>query len=122
MKIRLCLLAATTTLVLAGCGQKSDQQAVNPPATNAASTEGNPVTAPADYLRGISKGKQSADKTIDTAALNKAIQLFNVDNGRNPKDLNELVTEKYIPLVPTPPYGTKLEYDASAGAVKVVKQ
>lgn len=60
--------------------------------------------------------------SIDTNALTKAIDLFNVDKGRNPKDLNELVAERYIPMVPKPPYGTKLSYDAASGRVSIVKE
>ena len=48
--------------------------------------------------------------------------MFNVEKGRNPKDLDELVTEKYLPKLPAAPYGMKLVYDAAAGKVKVVKQ
>ena len=48
--------------------------------------------------------------------------MFNVQKGRNPKDLNELVTEKYIGEIPAAPYGMKLDYDANSGAVSVVKQ
>ena len=59
---------------------------------------------------------------MDTTSLNQAIQMFNVDKGRYPKDLNELVAEKYVPKLPAAPIGTKLEYDATAGKVKVVKQ
>ena len=48
--------------------------------------------------------------------------MFNVEHGRNPKDLNELVEEKLIPRIPDVPRGMKLDYDAAAGKVKVVKQ
>jgi hypothetical protein len=48
--------------------------------------------------------------------------MFSVENGRNPKDLNELVEKKFIPKVPDAPRGMKLEYDATAGTVKAVKQ
>jgi hypothetical protein len=113
------LLAAASLLV--GCGQQPDKPAGSAAGTNA-STGGSVATAPADYLRGLADGKHSADKTVDTAALNKAIQLFNVDKGRNPKDLNELVKEKFIPSIPTPPYGTTLKYDADAGTVTIVQQ
>ena len=111
-------LTAATSLFLAGCGEKS-----NPPTqtTNAASS-GSVLTAPVDYLAAAAKAQQSAVKTVDTTSLNKAIEMFNVDKGRFPKDLNELVAEKYIPILPTPPFGTKLDYDATAGKVKVVKQ
>ncbi len=112
-------LLPVPALLLAGCGDNSNPPAT-PVATNAAAASGNPLNAPADYLRGLSSGKQSAVKTVDTTSLDKAIQLFAVDRGRNPKDLNELVQEKYIPQIPDAPYGMKLVYDANAGTVKVV--
>src|SRR6266571_8659876 len=118
MKI-FCLSVLTVTL-LVGCGEKSDKPA--PGATNAANTGGSPLTAPVDYLRAAGKAQQSAVKTVDTTSLNQAIQLFNVEKGRNPKDLNELVQEKFIPQIPAAPYGTKLVYDAGAGKVSVVKE
>ena len=68
------------------------------------------------------KNQQAAVKTIDTTSLDQAIQLFSVQNGRNPKDLNELVEQKFIPKIPETPFGTKLVYDASAGTVKIVNQ
>jgi len=105
-------------LLLLGCGEKSDKQ--GSVATNASS--GNPLNAPADYLRAVGKAQQSAVKTVDTSSLNQAIQLFNVDKGRNPKDLDELVKEKFIPQVPAAPYGYKLVYDAGTGKVSVVKE
>jgi hypothetical protein len=61
-------------------------------------------------------------KTVDVASLNQALQLFNVQEDRFPKDLNELVEKKYIPKIPDAPYGMKIVYDAKAGNVKVVKQ
>src|SRR5207249_11706605 len=119
MKI-FCLSVLAVTLLL-GCGEKSDKPA--PGATNAAgSGGGSPLTAPVDYLRAVGKAQQSAVKTVDTTSLDQAIQLFNVEKGRNPKDLNELVAQKFIPRIPDAPYGTKLVYDAEAGKVSVVKQ
>ncbi len=118
MKLRLSLSLAALA-VLAGCGGKTDSTAS---ATNSAATGGNPLEAPADYLRAVSKGQQNAVKTVDTTSLTKAIQLFNVDQGRNPTDLNELVQKKYIPQIPPAPVGMKLVYDASAGTVTVEKE
>lgn len=106
-------------LLLAGCGQKGDKPAA---ASNTTTNSGSLLTAPVDYLKSAADAKHSAVKTIDTTSLDKAIQLFNVDQGRNPKDLAELVDKKYIPKVPEPPYGTKLVYDAVAGTVKVVNE
>ena len=118
MKTRYCICIAAA-LLLAGCGEKADKAA---PSTNATSSAVSPAGAPAGYLGGLAKGQQNAVKTVDTASLNQAIQLFNVDKGRNPADLNELVQEKFIPQIPPTPYGMKLDYDATAGTVKVVKQ
>ena len=113
-----CFLSVVTGLLVAGCGETNSPSGQT---TNAAAGE-NPLTAPVDYLDAVGKAKQSAIKTVDVTSLNQAIQMFNVDNGRFPTDLNELVAEKYIPKIPAAPYGTKLEYDATTGKVKVVKQ
>jgi hypothetical protein len=108
------------SLLLAGCGEKSDKPASG---TNTTSSSGSsPLSAPADYVGALGKGQQSAIKTVDTTSLKQAIQLFNVDNGRNPKDLNELVAQKFIPKIPEAPYGMKIQYDPASGNVTVVKQ
>jgi competence protein ComGC len=73
-----------------------------------------------DYIGAAAKAKQKTVKTIDTASLDQAIQLFNVEKGRNPRDLNELVSEKFIKEIPAAPYGTKIDYDANSGRVRVV--
>jgi hypothetical protein len=108
-------------LVLAGCGGDS-----KPPAqaqtTNASTSGGDLLTAPVDYLAAAGKAQQNAVKTVDTTTLNKAIEMFHVEQGRYPKDLNELVDKKFMPKIPAAPYGMKIEYDATAGTVKVVKQ
>lgn len=113
-----CLFPLALAALLVGCGKEttpSDQS------TNAA-TSSNPLDAPGQYLGGLAKGQQNAVKTVDTTSLNQAIQLFQVDKGRYPKDLNELVSEKFIPKIPEPPAGMKITYDASSGTVKIVKQ
>jgi len=112
------LVPIALAVLLVGCSKES-----NPPtqATNAPSS-GNPLDAPGEYLGGLAKGHQSAVKTVDTTSLNQAIQLFQVDKGRFPKDLNELVSEKFIPKIPDAPAGMKIVYDTNAGTVKVVKQ
>jgi hypothetical protein len=118
MKTLFCSCLAAS-LFLLGCSGSSDEPA-RP--TNATAAGSSPLSAPADYLGALGKAQQTAVKTVDTTSLNQAIQMFNVENGRNPKDLNELVEKKFIPRIPAAPYGMKLEYDATAGKVKVVKQ
>jgi hypothetical protein len=114
----LFLLPLVLAGLLVGCSKESAPPA---PGTNT-TTSGNPLDAPGQYLGGLAKGHQSAVKTVDTTSLNQAIQLFQVDKGRFPKDLNELVTEKFIPRIPDAPAGMKIVYDTNAGTVKVVKQ
>src|SRR5438309_10128736 len=112
-------VSLATGLLLFGCGEKSDKPAT---ATNAPASGSSPLTAPVDYLGALGKGQQKAVQTADVVTLKSAIQMFNVDKGRNPTDLNELVKEQYIPRLPAAPYGMKIVYDATAGTVKVVKE
>jgi hypothetical protein len=110
-------ITASLAVLFVGCNKESTP----PPQTTNAPASGNPLNAPAEYLGGLAKGQQSAVKTVDVSSLNRAIQLFQVDKGRFPKDLNELVTEKFIPRIPEPPAGMKIVYDANSGTVKAVK-
>ena len=118
MKARF-LLSIAALAFAAGCGEKSGSTG---PTTNAAASDGSVVTAPVDYLNAVAKGQQSAVRTIDTTSVTKAIELFQVDKGRNPKDLDELVQEKFLAKIPETPAGTKLDYNPATGEVKVVKQ
>ncbi|MGA2801810.1 MAG: hypothetical protein ABSE97_05510 [Verrucomicrobiota bacterium] len=127
MKMSFLVLIAAG-LFLAGCGNgNSGKQAktTNSTATPTNATvnynTGNPITAPVDYLGAVAQAQKYAVKTIDVSYINQAIQLFNAQEGRLPKDLNELVPN-YVGKLPKPPYGTKLVYDAATGTVKVVKQ
>ena len=101
------LVAASALALLTGCGEKpaSQSQSVNPADVN------NPLV----------NAKRTADKTIDVSYLNQAIQLFNVQEGRNPKTLEEL-TPKYVAKLPDPPLGYKLKYDDTKGEVSVVRE
>src|ERR1039458_2737233 len=100
MKTLFCFSVAAS-LILVGCGESSDKS-VQP--TNGAASGSSPLSAPADYVGALGKAQQTAVKTVDTTSLNQAIQMFGVENGRNPKDLNELVEKKIIPRVPDAPY------------------
>jgi hypothetical protein len=106
------LLIASSSF-LAGCGDSSKKTAQ---AVNAVS---NVVDAPLNYVGAVVQAEKHAQKVIDVSYLNQAIQLFNAQEGRYPKTLDELVPN-YIGKLPETPYGTKLDYDATAGTVKVV--
>src|SRR5579859_5047055 len=99
-------------MILTACSQKSDTPVA---ATNSSSTASSPMNAPAGCLGTLAKGQQTAVSTIDTTSVDKAIQLFSAENGRNPKDLNELVQQKFLSKIPETPFGTKLVYDPVSG-------
>jgi hypothetical protein len=108
-------MLVAAALVLGGCGK---EQSSPPPAAPAAAAP----SAQAGYLGTLVKGQQVAIKAIDVTSLNEEIRLFNVQEGRNPKDLNELVTKQYLGALPNPPAGMKLVYDATEGKVSVAPQ
>jgi len=119
MKSAYCLICLVAGVVLAGCG-KDDK-----PATNTTTVQSAPAApAPAapggnSYLGAMVNAQQAAIKTVDVTSLNEEVQLFNVQEGRFPKDLNELVTKQYIGKLPPAPAGKKLVYDAVQGKVTV---
>ena len=106
-------VALVAGVLMVGCGD------------NGSKTSGTPAASPAsssDYLSTITKAEHSAVKSVDVSALTKAIQMFQVEQGRLPKDLDELVSMKYIPKIPEAPAGQKIVYDANAGTVKITAQ
>jgi hypothetical protein len=90
------------------------------PGTNAAANATNADNVP--YYGAMIKAQRNAGVTSDLATLKPAIEQFQVDKGRFPKDLDELVQEKYISKVPAAPYGMKVDYDPATGTAKVVPQ
>ncbi len=106
-------------VLVTGCGESSTTKKTGD--TNAASAT-TPASAPADYLGAMGKAQKSAEKVSDVASINQAIQAFKAENDRNPKDLNELVQEKYLPRIPDAPYGMKFTYDPATGVVKAVRE
>jgi hypothetical protein len=124
MKISLLFLMCASAF-LASCGGSgsSSSSATNSLASNAPAKYNldNPATAVPNYLGTVVQAEKSSVKTIDVSYLKEAIQQFNVQEGRYPKNLQELVPN-YVAKVPAAPYGYKIVYDASDGTVSVVKQ
>ena len=118
------LISVAAGLLLAGCGNNNSSphpQGTNTSQTTNTTDSAHPAAPSGGYLGALMQADRYAVKTIDVSYLNQAVQLFNTQEGRLPKDLNELVPN-YVGKMPVPPYGTKLVYDATAGTVKVVKQ
>jgi hypothetical protein len=118
MKTIVALLSVT--LLLTACSKDGSSSSSQTNATPAASE--NPLDAPARYGSALARGQKLAEKTVDVAALTKAIEMFQVDKGRLPKDLNELVAGGFIRQIPPAPSGMKIVYDPNTGAVKMQPQ
>lgn len=108
-------ISIAAAALLAGCGNKSGSSAQGTNSVNKA-TNGF-----GGYVKSLGEAQKTADKTIDVSYINQAIQLFNVQEGRNPKNLQELVPN-YVAKIPDAPYGYKIAYDPVSATVKVVQQ
>ena len=113
------LIILAGALVVVGCGKEQTSAPPPAPATPAPNTV---AAGGGGYLGSLVRGQQVAVKGIDTASLNQEVQLFNAQEGRLPKDLNELVTMHYLGKLPDAPAGMKLNYDPVQGKVTVVPQ
>jgi hypothetical protein len=100
------------TLLSSGCGK---------PRTPSDATEGaqkgtaNPAVAPLDYLSAQGKAKQAAIRVVSLAEVTQAIQKFQAMEDRNPRDLNELIQERYLQALPEAPRGSRLAYNPETG-------
>jgi hypothetical protein len=105
-------------LLFIGCGKKPKAQPQA--AQTATNSSGNPLNAPAEYLGAAVRARQTALKTVGTVNLQQTIRTFQGQEGRSPRDLNELVSAKYLSVLPTPPMDMKFDYNPANGEVKVV--
>ncbi len=117
MKTRILSLSVLA-FVLAGCGHK--EAAPPAPDTNSASSGGNPITAPVDYLGAVNQAQKHSVKVVDTVQVQQAIQQFQAAEDRFPKDLQELIKEGYLAKLPELPRGYNYQYNPTNGQIKAV--
>jgi hypothetical protein len=115
----LVFAAVACLFLFPGC---KDKKAATASTESSDTSSGNPLTAPADYVAALGKAQKQAQKTLSTVGLDQAIKTFYNDEGRLPKDLNELVTKGTIGQIPPPPRGMKYDYDSKTGIIKVVPE
>ncbi len=120
MKSACCLTFLVAGLVVTGCGKHDNSSTTTTTVTSVNNSQ--PPPAANGYGATLVNAQQAAVKTVDLTSLNEEVQLFNVQEGRFPKDLNELVTKEYIGKLPAAPIGMKLVYDATQGKVTAVRQ
>ncbi|MBI1841379.1 MAG: hypothetical protein HYR88_11090 [Verrucomicrobia bacterium] len=114
--LALALLLTLSALSFVGCGDKSSEPA------KSSTSGGNPLTAPVDYLGAVAKSQKTAGNKLSTVNLKQAIQSYQAQEGKLPKELQDLVKAGILPSLPTPPQGMQFSYDAKTGDVKVVAQ
>lgn len=73
--------------------------------------------AAADYARNLSNTEKKAAEFSGLETLNKAVQQYQVIEGRFPRTLDELVASRYLPKLPPAPRGKRFVYDSKAGEV-----
>jgi hypothetical protein len=112
------LLLTALSLAAAACNKKPESQ--QSLLTN--NNSGNPITAPVDYLGAVNQARKTAVRKIDLASLQNAIQLFNGQEDRFPRDLNELAQKHYIQSIPELPAGSRFVYNPATGELRVVRQ
>ncbi len=108
-------MALLAAVLVAGCNKNNGGSA-------GTSTVSQVATAPVNYVGTLVTNQQIATKTIDLTALNQEVQLFNVQEGRYPKTLDELVEKQYMGRLPVAPAGSKIVYDPAQGKVTLVFQ
>ena len=112
----LLLPALALTAALTACSPDPKPEAKKEPSKLGE----NPVAAPLDYIAASGKAQKASIGRLEMAKLIDAIQKFEAGESRPPKDLDELVTMKYIAAIPPSPAGMKLEYTATDGSFKFV--
>ncbi len=105
-----------------GCGSKDESPPSNKPAqTKPASTSNNSVlAAPVTYIETVIHTGETTKGKLELITFQKAIEAFQLEEGRNPASMDELVQKLYIKTIPQPPAGQTFSYDAEKGVVKLV--
>lgn len=96
-------------LLVTGCSQ-SRSRAIAP--------EGEPK----DYRKMVERVRERKENRNRMYMLQDGINRFQVELGRTPTNLYEMVRFRYIEGIPQPPKGMTYAYDADRGTVRIVRQ
>jgi hypothetical protein len=128
----------TTGLLMVGCGDKenaastplnasevsadTNSQSLGVTAsTNESVIAESPQADPTNQLSSPVRSGRRPARTLESVALEKAIQRFNIQEQRFPKDLEELVTKGFVSALPENPPGGRYVYDPTNGQLLLVR-
>jgi hypothetical protein len=112
----LVIVAGLSAAATLGCGQRDTGEAEEPPQD----VEAQSRNIGDQYVRGILGAGNKAQGTVAVTSIEKAVEMYRLQNGRNPPSLDALVSEGFLPQKPKAPPGKTFEYDAAAGTVRLV--
>ena len=75
---------------------------------------------PANYVRGALESGDKAKGKLGIVTLERGIKTFQIQEGKNPASLQQLVKKGFVSSVPPAPVGKKYSYNAKTGKVKIV--
>jgi hypothetical protein len=108
-------------VVFAGCSADKPEPASDEAAEKTEEIGSNPLLAPVEYLGATARAKTSSQAKIALAPIQQAIQMYQVENGSFPPNLNALVQGGQIRALPALPQGSTYQYNPSTGAVSVTR-
>ncbi|HDN97698.1 MAG: hypothetical protein DRP67_04510 [Candidatus Omnitrophota bacterium] len=83
------------------------------------SEELTPLNAPAKYGETLGRALKKAEGLKEVIYLRNKINTFQIEEGRYPNSLEELVEKGYIDEIPRPPKGMEFVYDPKTGSLEV---
>ncbi len=136
MKRLLLVALMPLAALLPGCG-KGDQSSPSSSSASAGATNAAPGLAATavnvvtnqqqsagamleQYGHTLATAKKKALTKTDLITVDRAIQSFQADRGRNPSSLEELIQEGFLPKLPDLPLGKKYSYNPQSGEVDMV--
>jgi|ERR1051326_4727161 hypothetical protein len=123
MKSLLASSLAAIAIVFLGCSkseQSPNSSSPNQPAATATNQPDSTGQALEKYGHTMATAKKNALTKTDLITVDRAIQAFQADRGRNPESLDELITEKFLPKLPDVPKGKAYSYNPQTAEVKIV--
>jgi len=95
--------------IFSGCNKKKKEE----------ENKLTPLNAPMKYGETMGKAMKKAKIMDVVLPLKNAIDTFQIEEGRYPESLQELVDKGYIKEIPKPPKGMNYYYDPKTGKIEV---